>query len=183
MPAATSRPAPRPSWLNAAMILLAAALFGVFALPRLGSDPFVGTQAGDFVLPRVGAAPAGGKPKIRLSELEGKAVILDFWATWCMPCRVQAPIVDRVAKDLEGRGLVALGVVTGDSAENAEKFIAEHKVSYASVLDEQSEASQRFGVVGLPTMIVLDRKGEIVATRKGLVSEKELRGIVEAALR
>jgi cytochrome c biogenesis protein CcmG/thiol:disulfide interchange protein DsbE len=180
---ATSRAVSRPSWLNAALILLAAGLFGVFALPRLTPDPFVGKQAADFLLPRVGPVPPGGQPKIRLSELEGKAVILDFWATWCMPCRKQAPIVDRVAKALQGRGLVALGVVTGDSAENAQSFTSEQRLSYASVLDEQSEASSAFGVVGLPTLIVLDRKGAIVATRTGPVSEKELLGIAEAALR
>lgn len=183
----SSRPAPRsaarPTWLNAALVLLAAALFGVFALPRLAPDPYVGTQAEDFVLPRVGAVPEGASAKIRLSELEGKAVILDFWATWCMPCRSQAPIVDRVAKAFSGRGLVALGVVVNDTPENAEAFAKEHGVSYASVLDDQGAASKIFSVVGLPTLVVLDRKGQIVAVRKGLVSENELKGIAEAALR
>ena len=180
---ATTRPAPRPGWLNTALVLLASALFGVFALPRLSPDAFVGAQAHDFVLPRVGPPPPGGHANVRLSELEGKAVILDFWATWCLPCRTQAPIIDRVASQLAGRGLVALGIVTGDTAENAQRFITEHKVAYASVIDEQGETSREFAVEGLPTLVVLDRNGAVVAVRKGLVSEKELRGIVEAALR
>lgn len=172
----------RASLLLPALVLLAAALFGWLLLPRLAPDQFVGKQAPDFLLARLGPSKAGESAKVRLSELEGKAVILDFWASWCMPCRVQAPIIDRVAKAHAGRGVVALGVVTGDTAEDAAQFLNEHPVSYASVLDDQNAASKAFGVQSLPTLVALDRKGRVVARRKGLVSERELAGIVEAAL-
>ncbi|HEY3493850.1 MAG TPA: TlpA disulfide reductase family protein [Polyangiaceae bacterium] len=189
----SSRPAPRsaqrPIWLNAALVLFAAALFGLFALPRLAPeqqvapDPFVGAQAQDFVLPRIGPAPAGASSKIRLSELEGKAVILDFWATWCMPCREQAPIIERVVKAFSGRGLVAVGVVTDDTAENVLAFAKRYGISYPSVLDDQYAVSRMYAVVGLPTLVVLDRKGSIVAVHRGKLSEKDLRGMAETALR
>ena len=184
-----TRSAQRPIWLNAALVLFAAALFGLFALPRLAPeqsvapDPFVGAQAQDFVLPRIGPAPAGASSKIRLSELEGKAVILDFWATWCMPCREQAPIIERVVKAFSGRGLVAVGVVTDDTAENVLAFAKQYGISYASVLDEQYAVSRMYAVVGLPTLVVLDRKGSIVAVHRGKLSEQELRGMAETALR
>jgi len=173
---------PHTSLLMPALVLVAAGLFGALALPRLAPDPKVGKPAADFLLPRVGAKSASGSSKLRLSDLEGKAVILDFWASWCMPCRAQAPIVDQVAKSQGARGLVALGVVTGDSQENAEEFLASHPVTYGSVIDDQGEAARAFQVEGLPTLVVLDRKGQVVAVRKGLVSEKELTGIAEAAL-
>src|SRR3954454_1342586 len=134
------RRAPRPVWFNAGLILLAAGLFGLLVLPRLAPDPFVGKQARDFLLPRL--LPGGGlsSEKVRLSELEGHAVILDFWASWCAPCRAQAPVVDRVAKAQGARGLTALGVVSGDSPEDAGQFLAAHPLGYGSVVDDQGEA-------------------------------------------
>lgn len=174
---------PSRSALTVALVLGGAILFGLLALPRLGSDPLVGAQPRDFELPRLENAGGGasGKP-VRLSELAGKAVILDFWASWCVPCRAQAPIVDQVAQSFAGRGLVALGVVTDDDPEAARRFIAEHRVRYPSVVDEQREAARAFGVQGLPTIVALDRAGRVVAVRRKFVREAELTGIAEAAL-
>lgn len=170
------------TWVITGLVLACALLFGLVALPKLAPDERVGKPAPDFVLPRLEAASAGKKPsELRLSSLEGKGVILDFWASWCMPCRQQAPIIDRVAKKYGAQGLVALGVVTGDMPEDALRFAAEHPVSYASVLDD-GQASKAFQVRGLPTLVVLNRKGEVVAVRQGLVREGELAGLAEAAL-
>jgi thiol-disulfide isomerase/thioredoxin len=162
------------------LVLAAAVVFGLVALPRLAPDPSVGRAAQDFLLPRLDPKGGPSPGRLRLSDLQGKGVILDFWASWCVPCRVQAPIVDRVAKAQASRGLVALGVVSGDTAEDAAAFLAQHPVGYQSVLDEQQEASRAFGVTGLPTVVAINPKGEVVAVRKGLVSEKELTALVEA---
>ncbi len=178
-----ARRAPRPVWLNAVFVLVGAALCGMLVLPRLAPDPFVGKPAADFLLPRLMPGGALSSEKVRLSELEGKAVILDFWASWCVPCRAQGPVVDRVAKTQGPRGLVALGVVSGDSPEDAGQFLAAHPLGYGSVVDDQGEAARAFDVQGLPTLVALDKRGEVVAVRRGFVSEKELTGIAEAALR
>lgn len=170
------------TWVITGLVLACALLFGLVALPKLAPDKRIGNPAPDFVLPRLEAPTAGKKPnELRLSELEGKGVILDFWASWCVPCRQQAPIVDRVAKKYGSQGLVALGVVTGDMPEDALRFTATHPVSYASVLDD-GQASKAFAVQGLPTLVVLNRKGEVIAVRQGLVREGELAGLAEAAL-
>ncbi|HTQ06534.1 MAG TPA: TlpA family protein disulfide reductase [Polyangiaceae bacterium] len=179
-------PSPRPPetpWFTAGLVLFAAGLFGWLVLPRLAPDPFIGKPAPDFLLAKLGPSGAVSPDKVRLSDLEGKAVILDFWASWCMPCRAEMPVIDRVAKAQRARGLVALGVLSGDLPEDAAEFLAEHPVSYGSVIDDQSVAGHAFGVQGLPTLVVLDKKGKVVAMRTGTVPENELSALAEAALR
>jgi cytochrome c biogenesis protein CcmG/thiol:disulfide interchange protein DsbE len=180
----TSTPSSK-SGLTVALVLGGAVLFGLLALPRFGTDGLIGSQPKDFELPRLELAAAGGAPKkaLKLSDLAGKAVLLDFWASWCGPCREQAPIVDRVSQELSGRGLVALGIVTDDEPDAARRFLAEHPVRYPSVVDEQRDAARAFGVQGLPTLVALDRSGRVVAVRRQFVREAELRGIAEAALK
>jgi cytochrome c biogenesis protein CcmG/thiol:disulfide interchange protein DsbE len=173
------------SGLTVVLVLGGASVFGLVLLPRFGNDPLIGSQPKDFALPRLEAAGAGGtsaKP-LKLSELAGKAVILDFWASWCLPCREQAPIIDRVSRSLGGQGLVALGIVTDDDPADARRYLAEHPVHYPSVVDEQHDASRAFDVRGLPTLVALDRTGRVVAVRRQLVREAELKGIAEAALK
>jgi cytochrome c biogenesis protein CcmG/thiol:disulfide interchange protein DsbE len=176
---------PATSVQTVALVLGGAVFFGFVALPRFGTDRLIGSQPKDFALPRLETAGRGGAPAkpVKLSDLSGKAVILDFWASWCGPCRAQAPIVDQVSQSLSGRGLVALGIVTDDDPEAARRFLAEHPVRYPSVVDEQHEASSAFGVQGLPTLVALDRTGKVVAVRRQFVREAELAGIAEAALK
>ena len=100
---------PETPWFTAGLVLFAAGLFGWVVLPRLAPK-----AAPDFVLSRLGPGGVVSPEKVRLSDLEGKAVILDFWASWCMPCRAEMPVVDRVAKAHGSRGLVTLGVLSGD---------------------------------------------------------------------
>jgi cytochrome c biogenesis protein CcmG, thiol:disulfide interchange protein DsbE len=168
----------RAPWFIPALVLSAAAAFGLLALPALAPN----RQADDFLLPRLDPKGGASPGKVRLSDLQGRGVILDFWASWCVPCRAQAPIVDRIAKSNKERGLVALGVVSGDAPEDAAEFLAQHPVSYESVVDDQGAASRSFRVSSLPTIVAIDAKGEVKAVRKGLVSEKELTALVEAIL-
>jgi thiol-disulfide isomerase/thioredoxin len=182
-----TQPPASQSPLTAVLVLVAAVALGLFALPRLGrsdEDALVGSQPRDLSLPRLQAAGGGadGEKPVKLSELAGKAVLLEFWASWCGPCREQGPIVDRVASDLAARGLVALGVVSGDEPAAALRFLEKHPVRYASVVDDQRDAARAFGVDSLPTLVALDRSGRVVAVRRGLVPERELREVAEAAL-
>ena len=139
----------RSTWVTTGLVLACALLFGLVALPKLAPDKRVGKPAPDFVLPRLERVSAGTKPKeLRLSELEGKGVILDFWASWCMPCRQQAPIVDRIgggdAFALQASALKRGndgGVVRGASETAAQQALCDNQrrlVCIAAIHCEQS---------------------------------------------
>src|SRR5689334_16374862 len=94
--ATSRRSAAQGSWFIPVLVLLAAGLFGLLALPHLAPKQRLAT---DFLLPKLDPKGGASPGKVRLSDLQGKGVILDFWASWCLPCRAQGPVVDRVAKN------------------------------------------------------------------------------------
>ncbi|HXN33905.1 MAG TPA: TlpA disulfide reductase family protein [Polyangiaceae bacterium] len=186
-PAGTARDAPSRSTLGALGLVLIL-LAGFALLPRV-LRPLraagVGRDAPDWMLPLVANGVSIGKDDgtLRLSELRGHAVLIDFWATWCEPCRVQAPIVDRLARRWRERGLVAVGVDTdGPDQGNPRAFALSRGLSYPIVHDTVGAASHAYGVEDLPTLVVVSRAGKIVAVRTGVTDDSELERLVRQAL-
>lgn len=166
----------------AIVVLIAlSALFGLAVMPRLGvSGSMVGKPAPDVTFP----VAANGDPgaRMQLASLRGKPVVLDFWATWCGPCAVQAPILDRIARRHAKRGLVVLGVNVDDPPETARAYAAQKGLSYPIVTDPSRAAASRYGVQQLPSLVVIDKEGRVVAYLTGIVDEASLDEIVAATL-
>ena len=165
-----------------AVLIALSGLFGIAVLPRLmpGGGGMVGKPAPDITLPVVANGDTGAR--IQLAELRGHAVVLDFWATWCGPCALQAPILDRIARRHQKRGLVVLGVNVDDGAEIARAYATKKGLSYPIVVDEARAASGRYGVDKLPSLVVIDKQGNVLAYLTGLVDEAALDEVVSAAL-
>jgi thiol-disulfide isomerase/thioredoxin len=167
-------------------LVLAFSLFmGLFVLPYLGaknaeSSPLVGSPAPDFLLPYVSPAERG--KELRLSDLQGKAVVLDFWASWCAPCRAQTPVLERVAKAIGPDKLRVLGVGTSDDRESITRFLTQKPIGYSSVFDDQGVASSLYHVQALPTVVVLAKDGTVKAVATGFIGESELTRLVNDAL-
>jgi cytochrome c biogenesis protein CcmG, thiol:disulfide interchange protein DsbE len=141
------------------------------AFPRPAKQ-MVGKAAPDVKLPVLGGATLG------LDALRGKVVILDFWATWCEPCRRQMPSIAKLHRELAGQDAVVLGVNDDESPEKARAYIAEQKLDWTHLYDGPAgQARKAFEVTAIPTIIVLDREGKIAAYETGLAesSEKTLR--------
>jgi thiol-disulfide isomerase/thioredoxin len=158
---------------------------GFALLPRVFSHKTVGRDAPDFALPIVANAAAlkTGAPLLRLSELRGQAVLLDFWATWCGPCRAEAPIVDRVSRRWRDRGVVVVGVDTdGPDQGDPRAFAMSHGLTYPIVQDGAGGTSRSYDVDSLPTLVVVSPSGKVVAVRTGVTDDGELDRLIRQAL-
>ena len=104
-----------------------------------------------------GAAPAG----VALRDLRGHAVVLNFWASWCGPCREEAPLLTGVARDYRSRGLLVVGVDTQDLEAPARAFLARYKVTYLNLRDPDGSVGRLFGTTGVPETFFIDADGRI----------------------
>ena len=156
-------------------------VLGFALLPRLFSAAKVDGAAADFTLAQVANARGAAASPLKLSELRGNVVLLDFWATWCGPCRAEAPILDKLASRYKDRGLVVVGVNTSDEEGNAAPWVEQHGIHYPIVFDS-GEAASSYGVTGLPTMVLVSRDGKVLSKRTGLTSDGELERLIEKSL-
>src|SRR5580658_7697290 len=126
----------RTSGLTIAIVVLAV-ITGFTLLPRLfpSAGALAGKDAPDISFSMVANAPAGGA-NVSMSDLRGRAVLLDFWATWCGPCQKEAPIVERISHRYGDQGLSVIGVNTSDEAGSAAPFAKSHHLTYPIAYDE-----------------------------------------------
>jgi cytochrome c biogenesis protein CcmG, thiol:disulfide interchange protein DsbE len=173
---------PRQAWSTILIVLGVSMLFAFVVLPYLKpKSALQGKPAADFALAVIHGGEAGSR--LRLADLRGKAVVLDFWASWCVPCKKQAPILDALARKHEAKGdVVVVGVNTSDECQAALEFARGHDLSYTVLFDEDYQVAAAYAVTGLPTLVVVDRSGKIVAVRRSVVREKELEELVGQAL-
>jgi thiol-disulfide isomerase/thioredoxin len=159
------------------------AVFGYAVLPYM--DParsnLVGQPAPPLTLPVLAGGPAGNR--ISLSDYRGRIVVLDFWASWCGPCRAQAPILERVARQFEARGVSFIGVNTGDDEENARSYWTSSGSSYPSVFDGQGAGARVFGATQLPTLVFIQATGKVAKVEARLLQEVELSAQLEQMLK
>ena len=146
--------------MHRARMLPALALFALVAgLPASATAP--AADAPDFKLP----ARDGGQ--VQLSELRGQVVMINFWASWCGPCRQEMPLLEQIQAKYEPLGFTLLGVnVEPDSAE-AEKWLRNVSVSFPILFDRANAVSASFGVEAMPSSVLIDREGHVRHVHRG----------------
>lgn len=127
---------------------LAALGFQVYASPR---------PAQDFV-----ASGLDGS-KTALSSLKGKIVLLNFWATWCPPCKAEMPSIEALWKTARDKAFTILALSDGESPSDVSAFIKKNGYTYPVFVDPAGSVSRRYGVQGIPTTYVIDKRGMVIA--------------------
>ncbi len=126
-------------------------------------------------------APALQLPKLSgggdgsLADYRGEVVVLNFWASWCEPCREESPLLERWHKRMAGGGGTVLGVDVLDVTGDAQDFIDEYDLTYPMLKDKDGDALESYGVVAYPETFVIDRDGRIAAVRRGPVDDAFMR--------
>lgn len=132
--------------------------------------------------PEFALKDADGKV-VHLSDYKGKVVLLDFWATWCGPCKIEIPWFMELQRANKDKGLEVLGVAMDDEGwETVKPFLTDLKVNYRVVMGNDETAQIYGGVDALPTTFLIDRAGRIAAVHVGLASKKEFVDGVEQLL-
>lgn len=118
---------------------------------------------------------------VALDELRGRPVVLNFWASWCIPCQEEAPLLERAWRRSRRDGVLFVGLNMQDATEDARKFIAQFDNSYLNIKDKGNDVAREYGVTGLPETFFITGRGEIVGHVIGVVSEQQLRAGIDAA--
>jgi thiol-disulfide isomerase/thioredoxin len=116
--------------------------------------------------PEIRLNDLAGKP-VSLSGLRGKVVIVDFWASWCGPCKQSMPVLERLSKSYRERGLVVLGVNIDDDVKTAAKFLAEVPVSFVVVNDRDKRVAKAYAPPTMPSSYIIDREGRVRRVHAG----------------
>jgi thiol-disulfide isomerase/thioredoxin len=140
----------------------------------------VGLPAPLFTLQVMTGGDVGSR--VRLGDLRSKVVVLAFWASWCAPCRAEAPLLETLSREFEKQGIVFLGVDTSDDWQRAVEFVKSQGVTYTTLYDEGDHVAAAFRVQTLPSLVVLDRDLVVTAVRSRTVREDELRELLKDAL-
>lgn len=164
------------------MVLVFSSRFGVD--PRLVDSPLVGEPLPDLELELLTPDGIRGET-LALADLKGGVLIVNFWASWCFPCRSEHPALTAVARDYRDDGVSILGVVYQDRVGEAAGFLDElgwGGANYHYVLDPDSRGAVEFGVFGVPETYFVDADGIIVGKVQGEVTSSLLRSTLEEIL-
>ena len=146
------------------------------------------TETADWTLPGIAKPDVIGKPApnfkaktiagaaVDLAELRGKVVLLDFWATWCLPCQRELPNLEKLHREFQDKGLVVVGLNVGEERTAVDKFLGSMALTYPLVLvDNEAELVAQLAVNAFPTMVLIDSEGKVAAYEVGSRGEAALR--------
>jgi len=146
-------------------------------LPDRGAPLNVGDIAHDFGLPDLDGQ------QVALADFKGKPVIINFWATWCPPCRIEMPELQRAFEEYQEDDLVILAVNESERPDQVQSFFYDEMgYTYTPLLDEEAEVGEMYGAVGLPTTFFVNSAGEVTAIHRGVLTQSQIESYLEETI-
>ncbi len=127
----------------------------------------------DKQVPNVTLQGLDGK-QYKLSDFRGKPVMLNFWASWCGPCRAEMPLLNKQYEAAKAKGLVVLGINLSENVQTVKGFVKEYKLTFPILLDNDSTAADRFGIDPIPTTFFVDKEGIVQDLHIGELDKETL---------
>jgi len=149
-------------------IFLAIGVMGTTTATSRSGKELVGKKAPSFVAPKVGGQ------LVSLENYKNKPLVLNFWASWCPPCRDETPGMERIWRKYEDQGVVILGINVQDGEKEAERYISEFGITFSNALDLDGSITVDYGVTGLPVTFFIDNDSVVTGRWVGSISEDRL---------
>lgn len=147
---------------------------GIFTSGQLVTPAF--RQAPDFTLDLYSGE------RLRVADLRGKPAMVDFWASWCPPCRQEAPLLAGLWPEYRERGVVFIGVNVWDNDQDARRFLSQFGITFPAGPDPRGQIAIDYGLTGIPEKYFIDRDGQVVRKWLGPTTEESLRGLLDEIL-
>lgn len=144
------------------------------------TSPLLGHPAPDFTLPMLSPHSV---PPLHLASLKGKPIMLNFWASWCDPCKQEAPLLENTWQRTQSLGVVFIGSDFSDTQSNGLDFLHQYGITYPNVTDTNGAVSINYGITGVPETFFIDRHGVIVQKVIGELTEQTLQSNLQMILR
>lgn len=143
--------------------------YGLTRDPRQIDSPLPGRPAPDFSLPTLQPGDS-----IKLSELRGNVVVVNFWASWCIPCRDEHPVLLAASQVYEPKGVRFVGIAYNDKPQDSQRWLDELGSAYPSLVDNGARTAIDYGVSGVPETFILDKHGVVAFKKFGPITSGEI---------
>ena len=143
--------------------------YGLTRDPRFIASPLPGRAAPEFALPSLEAGDS-----ITLSSLRGSVVVVNFWASWCIPCRDEHPILLEASRAYQPKGVKFIGIAYNDKPDDSRRWLQELGKDYPSLIDQGARTAIDYGISGVPETFILDKQGVVAFKKFGPITANEI---------
>ncbi|MCA9932469.1 MAG: TlpA family protein disulfide reductase [Ardenticatenaceae bacterium] len=173
---------------NVTSIVIWVVVIGVLGLAAFGlvrnttARPEPGEKAPEFHMTFFDGYTWDGKTSAELADLQGKVVVLNFWASWCGPCRVEADLLEQASRNYAGQDVVFVGIAYSDVEPNSKAYLQEFDITYPNAPDLGTSISDDYDITGVPETFFIDRDGMIYDFHFGPIDAVKLNSVIERML-